>query len=90
MESKWPSENTEALACWTRLRNVITAVSQFRTVLRQRQSSAYANSENDSDRVSADSFLEEIGGGVDKTESVTRDVSHVEHPNNEEQCNSTG
>ena len=73
---------------WSRLRNVITAVSQFRRVLRQRQLSACSNSENDFDRISTDSFLEEFGV-ADKTDSATREISHAEPLNNEEKS-STG
>ena len=88
LESKWPSENTHAQLCWSRLRNVIIAVSQFRRVLRQRQLSAYSNSENDFDRISTDSFLDEFGV-VDKTDGETREAAHTEPPNSEEKS-STG
>lgn len=76
---------------WSKLRNVILATAQFKQALRCRRSSLYSTSESDFDRISrtsTDSFADEAGHLVGKTEFVN-DLVHVESPNNEEKI-STG
>jgi len=93
LESKWPSSKN-AYQLWTKLRNVILAVSQFKYALRKRRLSIYSTSESDFDQIShasMDSFIDEVSaekmdGG--KTEFVNNLVS-VESPNMEERT-STG
>ena len=68
LEGKWPSSSS-AYVRWTKIRNAVQAVAQFRRALRSRRLSVYSNSESDFDRMSrgsGDSFLDEVGG--DKAE----------------------
>ncbi|XP_074649748.1 C-myc promoter-binding protein-like [Tubulanus polymorphus] len=63
LESKWPSSTSNAYLKWTKLRNVLLAVTQFRNALRRRSMSLYSNSESDPDResrASLESFQEEF------------------------------
>lgn len=91
LESKWPSSDSNAYILWTKLRNVIMGVAQFRQALkRRRRLSMYSTSESDFDRISrtsADSCMDEGSAdkadGHNKTEFVT-DLVPVESPNNEE------
>ena len=96
LESKWPSSDTNAYLLWTKLRNVIMAVAQFRKALRRRRLSMYSTSESDFDRISrtsTDSFVDEIQP-LDRIDAAkgtefVNDLVSVESPNMEERT-STG
>ena len=58
LESKWPTSNTSAYLQWTKLKNTILAVAQFKRSLHSRRQSVYSNSESDLDGQSMDSYLD--------------------------------
>lgn len=95
LESKWPSSDTNAYLLWTKVRNAIMAVAQFRKALRRRRLSVYSTSESDFDRISrtsTDSLADDIQP-LDKVDAVktefVNDLVSVESPNMEERT-STG
>ncbi|XP_064618735.1 C-myc promoter-binding protein-like isoform X2 [Lineus longissimus] len=71
LESRWPTSTTNAYLLWTKLRNAIIAVAQFRRALRRRSLSLYSNSESDFDVTSMDSVV------VDEEQSRKKDSGLV-------------
>ncbi|XP_076443222.1 C-myc promoter-binding protein-like isoform X3 [Babylonia areolata] len=67
LEAKWTSPMSKGKQRWTKIRNVIVAVAQFRRAVRRRSISLYSNSGSEFDQIShasVDSYLDDHG---DKT-----------------------
>ena len=94
LESKWPSSESNAYLLWTKVKNVIMSVAQFKRGLKDRRLSMYSNSSSEFDCISqrsGDSIMEE--GHVDKPDTgksdpIVNDLVSLESPNEEK--SSTG
>ncbi|CAH1795855.1 unnamed protein product [Owenia fusiformis] len=84
LESKWPSKETNAYQLWTKVRNLIMGVAQFKRALRRRSIASLSESDLDGiSRASVDSFLDDVcsdkvdsgtgsGTGSDKIDGATK------------------
>lgn len=64
LEAKWPSPMSKGKLRWTKIRNVIIGVAQFRKAIRRRSLSLYSNSGSEYDQIShasVDSYLDDHG-----------------------------
>ncbi|XP_041375007.1 C-myc promoter-binding protein-like [Gigantopelta aegis] len=62
LEAKWPSRYARGVILWTKLRNVIRGIAQFRNSVRYRRTSTCSYSGSECDKIShtsEDSYLEE-------------------------------
>ena len=64
LEAKWASPMSKGKQRWTKIRNVIIGVAQFRRAIRRRSISLYSNSGSEFDQIShasVDSYLDDHG-----------------------------
>ncbi|KAK7491704.1 hypothetical protein BaRGS_00016960 [Batillaria attramentaria] len=64
LEAKWASPMSKGKLRWTKIRNVIIGVAQFRRAIRRRSLSLYSNSGSEFDQIShasVDSYLDDHG-----------------------------
>ena len=62
LEAKWPSRYARGVILWTKLRNVIHGIAQFRNNIRYRRTSVCSYSGSECDKIShtsEDSYLDE-------------------------------
>ena len=74
LEAKWPSRQSQAHLRWTKIRNVVIAVAQFRKTIRRRSLSIYSNSGSELDKISHASVDSCMCDGQSST-SVTNNAS---------------
>ena len=67
LEAKWASPMSKGKQRWTKIRNVIIGVAQFRRTIRRRSLSLYSNSGSEFDRISHASVDSYLDDNVDKT-----------------------
>lgn len=82
LEAKWPSPKSKGKLCWTKIRNVIFGVAQFRRAIRRRSLSLYSNSGSEFDQIShasMDSYLDDHGDKSSlEASSASKVVFHPE------------